>query len=132
MVKVIFHQNIFVLLDACTSEIVLDISSLEKGVQARVETTGPSYNKKWPTSFWTQFKMLSWRNAKQSRWRIFDECILAHAAIVAIAYCVLYYQIPDTIETLRDRMGAVSNILLERIMGHKGLYAVLCNSCPPS
>lgn len=93
--------------DTCTSEIVLDISSLEKGVQARVETTGPSHNKKWPTSFWTQFKMLSWRNAKQSRWRIFDDCVLAHAAIVAVAYCVLYYQIPDTIETLRDRMGAV-------------------------
>lgn len=89
-----------------TSEVVLEISSLEKGFQERVELTQP-LRKKWPTSFWTQFKMLAWRNAKQSRWRIFDDCVLAHATIIAIAYCILYYQIPGTTETLRDRMGAV-------------------------
>ena len=53
--------------------------------------------------------MLAWRNAKQSRWRIFDERILTHSAIVAVFYCIIYYQIPQTTETLRDRMGAVSN-----------------------
>ena len=90
-----------------TPEVVLDIASLDQNSQDNRDSLR-HLQRKWPTSFWTQFKMLAWRNAKQSRWRIFDECLLAHSAFVAVFYCILYYQIPQTTETLRDRMGAVS------------------------
>ncbi|XP_061178497.1 uncharacterized protein LOC133187152 isoform X2 [Saccostrea echinata] len=86
------------------TEIVLDVSSLEHVSTSNLER---SINRKWAASFWTQFRMLSWRNAKQSRWRIFDECILGQALIVGIIFCVIYYQIPSSNDTLRDRMGAV-------------------------
>nr|XP_022319289.1 ABC transporter G family member 14-like [Crassostrea virginica] len=89
-----------------TPEVFLDAASLNQNSHDNHDSFR-HLQRKWPTSFWTQFKMLAWRNAKQSRWRIFDERILTHSAIVAVFYCIIYYQIPQTTETLRDRMGAV-------------------------
>ncbi|XP_062571630.1 uncharacterized protein LOC134233657 isoform X2 [Saccostrea cucullata] len=86
------------------TEIALDVSTHEHVSTPYLERP---LNRKWAASFWTQFRMLSWRNAKQSKWRIFDECNLIHTLIVASIYCVLYYQIPVSNDTLRDRMGAV-------------------------
>ncbi|XP_056007788.1 uncharacterized protein LOC125666691 [Ostrea edulis] len=86
------------------SEVVLDVSSVDDVVTSRVEF---SIHKKWEASFWTQFRMLCWRNTKQSKWRIFDDCTIAHTLIVCCVFCVIYYQIPHTIDTLRNRMGAV-------------------------
>ncbi|XP_061184373.1 uncharacterized protein LOC133192373 [Saccostrea echinata] len=86
------------------TEIVLNVSSLKHVSTSNLERP---LNTKWAASFWTQFRMLSWRNAKQSKWRIFDECNLIHALIVGSIFCVIYYQIPSSNDTLRDRMGAV-------------------------
>ncbi|XP_062604374.1 uncharacterized protein LOC134266152 [Saccostrea cucullata] len=86
------------------AEIALDVSTLEHVSTGNIERP---VNRKWAASFWTQFRMLSWRNAKQSKWRIFDKCNLIHTLIIASIYCVLYYQIPVSNDTLRDRMGAV-------------------------
>jgi hypothetical protein len=86
------------------SEIMLDVSSLDHVVSNDVEFP---INKKWGASFWTQFRMLCWRNTKQSKWRIFDDCTVAHTLIVCCAFCIIYYQIPHTIDSLRNRMGSV-------------------------
>ena len=61
----------------------------------------------WPTSFYTQYKMLTWRNFKQSKGRIFDRAETALALFIAILGGLLYFRIPNTLETFRDRLGLV-------------------------
>ncbi|XP_061180331.1 uncharacterized protein LOC133188869 [Saccostrea echinata] len=86
------------------TEIVLDVSSVE---HVAIHNPRRPLNRKWATSFWTQLRMLCWRNAKQSKWRIFDVCRVAQALIIGATVCIVYYQIPNSNDTLRDRMGAV-------------------------
>ncbi|WAR01369.1 AB14G-like protein, partial [Mya arenaria] len=60
---------------------------------------------RWPTDFWTQFKMLTWRNYKQSKSRIFEYHDLMHFAVMAAVAGVLFFQIPKDADVFRDRMG---------------------------
>ncbi|XP_056008436.1 uncharacterized protein LOC125666368 [Ostrea edulis] len=84
--------------------IVLDVSSLQ---HMAITSPARSLNRKWGISFWTQFRMLCWRNVKQSRSRVFDECIIAHALIFGCVFSVIYYQMTHSLDTFHDRMGAV-------------------------
>ncbi|XP_052797603.1 uncharacterized protein LOC128229820 [Mya arenaria] len=62
---------------------------------------------RWPTDFWTQFKMLTWRNYKQSKSRIFEYHDLMHFAVMAAVAGVLFFQIPKDADVFRDRMGLI-------------------------
>ncbi|XP_052799745.1 uncharacterized protein LOC128231237 isoform X4 [Mya arenaria] len=62
---------------------------------------------KWPTNVWTQFRMLSWRNYKQSKSRIFEYHDLIYFAVTAAVCGVLFFQIPKDADVFRDRMGFI-------------------------
>ncbi|XP_052215978.1 uncharacterized protein LOC127834288 isoform X2 [Dreissena polymorpha] len=66
-----------------------------------------SRDQRWPTGFATQFRMLTWRNYKQSKSRIFEFHDMVHFAILAAIAGVLFFQISKTAEVLRDRMGLI-------------------------
>ena len=71
----------------------------------------PSTSKKrdkWPTSFQTQFKMLTWRNFKQSKGRILHLYDVIKYIVVAAIIGTLYYQIQQNEDTVRDRVGLVT------------------------
>ncbi|XP_033747907.1 ABC transporter G family member 14-like [Pecten maximus] len=90
-------------------------------------------NRRWPTSFWTQFKMLNWRSYKQSKGRIFHKFDLIQSACIASFASVLYFQIDNSVKTVRDRMGLVSmsliywsfQICITTILGFTGERAVV-------
>ena len=73
----------------------------------------PSTSKKrdkWPTSFHTQFKMLTWRNFKQSKGRILHLYDVIKYIVVSAIIGTLYYQIQQNEDTVRDRVGLVTMI----------------------
>ncbi|KAK3609946.1 hypothetical protein CHS0354_011775 [Potamilus streckersoni] len=61
--------------------------------------------KKWPTYFSTQLHMLSWRTFKVSRGRILHLYELLQSIILAVALGLVFFQVPHTIGSIRDRMG---------------------------
>ncbi|KAL3885005.1 hypothetical protein ACJMK2_025104 [Sinanodonta woodiana] len=77
-------------------------SSDNRTVKETLEET-----QKWPTSFSTQLRMLSWRTFKVSRGRILHLYELLQALILAVVLGLVFFQIPHTIESIRDRMGLV-------------------------
>ncbi|WAR01365.1 AB22G-like protein [Mya arenaria] len=80
---------------------------------------------KWPTNVWTQFRMLSWRNYKQSKSRIFEYHDLIYFAVTAAVCGVLFFQIPKDADVFRDRMVPTERciILKERAGGAYRLSA---------
>ena len=91
-----------------STKCILDISTVDFKDVAKEE--GPS-TRTWPTSFFTQYRMLTWRNFKQSRGRIFDPAETAQALFIALLGGLMYFRIPDTLDTFRDRMGVVKHFL---------------------
>ncbi|OWF52254.1 ABC transporter G family member 14 [Mizuhopecten yessoensis] len=89
--------------------------------------------RRWPTSFWTQFKMLNWRSYKQSKGRILHKFDLIQAAFIAAFASILFFQIEDSANTVRDRMGLVMitltywsfQMLITTILGFTGERAVV-------
>lgn len=69
-----------------------------------------SRDQRWPTGFATQFRMLTWRNYKQSKSRIFEFHDLVHFAILAAIAGILFFQISKTATVFKDRMGLVSKL----------------------
>ncbi|KAK3084820.1 hypothetical protein FSP39_019556 [Pinctada imbricata] len=71
------------------------------------ETTkaGEQTARVWPNSFWAQYKILTWRNYRQAKGRIIDRKTTIQALIVGLVGGLVYFQIPDTLDTFRDRMG---------------------------
>ncbi|KAL3885009.1 hypothetical protein ACJMK2_025108 [Sinanodonta woodiana] len=60
---------------------------------------------KWSTSFSTQFRMISWRTFKVSRGRILHPYELLQSILLAVILGLVFFQIPQTIDSVRDRMG---------------------------
>jgi len=63
---------------------------------------------KWPTGFWTQYKNLTLRSFKLSAVRILDRVKLIENILICLIVSAIWFQLPRSEETLRDRMGAVS------------------------
>ncbi|XP_033752193.1 ABC transporter G family member 21-like [Pecten maximus] len=63
--------------------------------------------RRWPTSLWTQFNMLSWRSYKQSKGRILDKFEILLAAMTATYVSVSFFQTENSASTVRDKMGLV-------------------------
>ena len=64
----------------------------------------------WPTSFWTQYQMLAWRQFKQSRGHILHKFDIIHSLFIALVAGAVYFQTELSYRTLRDKMGTVSRI----------------------
>ncbi|XP_055957578.1 uncharacterized protein LOC126824736 isoform X2 [Patella vulgata] len=60
---------------------------------------------RWQSSFWTQLKMLTWRNFKESRSRILSKYVVGSNIVIAVAMAVLWFQMERSYKTIRDRMG---------------------------
>ncbi|XP_045173292.2 uncharacterized protein LOC123534894 [Mercenaria mercenaria] len=69
-------------------------------------TMKSSAQQRWPTGFYTQFFMLSWRNFKQSRGRILHLYDVIHYATMAVIASMLFFQISSDANVARDKMGA--------------------------
>ena len=58
--------------------------------------------------FWTQYKNLTLRSFKLSAVRILDRVKLIENILICLIVSAIWFQLPRSEETLRDRMGAVS------------------------
>ncbi|KAK3083673.1 hypothetical protein FSP39_001247 [Pinctada imbricata] len=113
-----------------SSKCILDISTINiKDADREDQRT----TRRWPTGFWTQYRMLTWRNYKQSKGRIFERYESAQSLLMAIIGGCMYFQIADTLDTFRDRMGAIFfcvvywgfNMMLFTISGFPGERVVI-------
>ncbi|XP_048252427.1 ABC transporter G family member 22-like [Haliotis rufescens] len=83
---------------------------LEDGVDVecvKTDVFSPESMSRWPTCFWTQYKMLNWRTFKQSRGRILSKYAISNALVLAIVVGLLWFQMERTHKTIRDRMGMI-------------------------
>lgn len=62
---------------------------------------------KFLTSFCTQYKHLVIRTFKQSKPRILDKLKLLENLLICAIFCLIWFQLPRSEDTLRDRMGAI-------------------------
>ncbi|ESP04687.1 hypothetical protein LOTGIDRAFT_135690 [Lottia gigantea] len=62
---------------------------------------------KWPTSFFTQFKHLTVRAFWQCKSRVFSKMKIVETVLLCVLVSLVWFQLPRTEETLRDRMGAI-------------------------
>ncbi|XP_060070020.1 uncharacterized protein LOC132550041 [Ylistrum balloti] len=62
---------------------------------------------KFNTSFFTQYKHLTIRTFKQSKPRILDKLKLLENILICAIFSLIWFQLPRTEDTLRDRMGAI-------------------------
>ncbi|KAL3885010.1 hypothetical protein ACJMK2_025109 [Sinanodonta woodiana] len=90
-------NNAFILEERDTEVQIFEHNSFDQKIVE--ETT------KWPTSFSTQFHMISWRTFKVSRGRILHLYELLQSMILAVILGLVFFQIPQTIDSIRDRMG---------------------------
>ena len=101
-------KSVFILTYASISFI---LGSTDTIIRFDAISSVPSTSKKrdrWPTSFQTQFKMLTWRNFKQSKGRILHLYDVIKYIVVAAIIGTLYYQIQQNEDTVRDRVGLVT------------------------
>ncbi|XP_053375995.1 uncharacterized protein LOC123534746 isoform X2 [Mercenaria mercenaria] len=71
----------------------LDISHLKSSQQ------------RWPCGFYTQFRMLFWRNFKQSRGRILHLYDVIHCVIIAAIVSMAFFKISADAKDYRDKMA---------------------------
>lgn len=62
----------------------------------------------WPTGFVTQYKYLTLRTFQLAKSRLLDPIKLLENLVVCVIFSLIWFQLPRSEETVRDRMGAVS------------------------
>ncbi|XP_052675102.1 LOW QUALITY PROTEIN: uncharacterized protein LOC128156830 [Crassostrea angulata] len=67
----------------------------------------PLDDKKWPTGFLTQYKQLTLRTFKTSKSQMFSKFKLIETVVLTAIVSLIWFQLPRTEETLRDRMGVL-------------------------
>ncbi|XP_013413427.1 ABC transporter G family member 27 isoform X1 [Lingula anatina] len=65
------------------------------------------YDDRWPTSWWTQYHVLTRRNFTQSKAKIWSKINLIHSVVIAIIAGLLWFQLPRTEETIADRKAVI-------------------------
>lgn len=83
------------------------ISLMELDKADDVSSTTPFIDKKWPTGFLTQYKQLTLRTFKTSKSQIFSKFKLIETVVLTAMVSLMWFQLPRTEETLRDRMGVL-------------------------
>ncbi|XP_048781230.1 uncharacterized protein LOC125683804 [Ostrea edulis] len=69
------------------------------------KTDDNTQDQKWPTGFITQYTQLTLRGFKTSKSQIFSKFKLIETVTLTIIVSLIWFQLPRTEETLRDRMG---------------------------
>ena len=102
-VQKVWYFLFFILLGSTQSAIELcavDVNNTEELLSTTLQ--------KWPTSFWTQYRMLTWRTFKQSKGHIMNKYDFVQCILVALIAGTVFFQIDLSFRTLRDEMGVVS------------------------
>jgi len=102
-VQKVWYVLFFILIDSTQSAIELCAVDVNNTEELLSET-----QQKWPTSFWTQYRMLTWRTFKQSRGHVMNKYDMVQCIFVAILAGTVFFQIDLSFRTLRDEMGVVS------------------------
>ncbi|XP_033751581.1 ABC transporter G family member 14-like isoform X3 [Pecten maximus] len=89
----------------CSQEV--EITECDVGAHLMEENVTFSDTPKFLTSFSTQYKHLAIRTFKQSRPRILDRLKLLENILILAIFSLIWFQLPRTEDTLRDRMGAI-------------------------
>ncbi|XP_076106535.1 uncharacterized protein LOC143075118 isoform X2 [Mytilus galloprovincialis] len=71
------------------------------------EETSVHSHHAWPTSFWMQYRMLTWRQFRQSKGRILHKYEVIQSLLLATLAGILYFQTDYSYRTLRDKMGTI-------------------------
>nr|XP_022337318.1 ABC transporter G family member 22-like [Crassostrea virginica]XP_022337410.1 ABC transporter G family member 22-like [Crassostrea virginica] len=61
----------------------------------------------WPTGFVTQYKYLTLRTFQLAKSRLLDPIKLLENLVVCVIFSLIWFQLPRSEETVRDRMGAL-------------------------
>ena len=77
---------------------------------------------KWPTGFLTQFSQLFVRSFKQSKTKMYSKFKIFETTFLCVLLSLIWFQLPKSENTLRDRMGVVSLLF---IFSSEGLCEVL-------
>ena len=102
-VQKVWYFLFFILLGSTQSAIELcavDVNNTEELLSTTLQ--------KWPTSFWTQYRMLTWRTFKQSKGHVMNKYDFVQCILVALIAGAVFFQIDLSFRTLRDAMGVVS------------------------
>lgn len=83
------------------------VSLMELDKAGDVSSRTPLSDKKWPTGFLTQYKQLTLRTFKTSKSQMFSKFKLIETVVLTAIVSLIWFQLPRTEETLRDRMGVV-------------------------
>ncbi|XP_076116252.1 uncharacterized protein LOC143083788 isoform X1 [Mytilus galloprovincialis] len=78
------------------------LMEIDKDSKLNIEETT-----KWPTGFFTQYTNLTIRSFKLSKGRILDKTKIIENVIICAIVSLIWFQLPRSEDTLRDRMGAV-------------------------
>ena len=67
---------------------------------------------KWPTGFLTQFSQLFVRSFKQSKTKMYSKFKIFETTFLCVLLSLIWFQLPKSENTLRDRMGVVSLLFI--------------------
>lgn len=87
---------------ADTDDVHVSLMELDKEELSAV----PEQN--WPTGFLTQYKYLTVRAFKQAKSRLVDKFKIFETVFLCVFLSLIWFQLPRSEDTLRDRMGLVS------------------------
>ena len=65
---------------------------------------------KWPSGFITQYTQLTVRTFRNSKSLIYSKLKVIETVILCVLISLIWFQLPRTEETLRDRMGVVGSV----------------------
>ena len=71
-----------------------------------------STHEKWPTGFLTQYFQLTLRTFKQSKSKMYSKFKIFETVFLCVLLSLIWFQLPRSENTLRDRMGLVSRNVL--------------------
>ncbi|XP_062612613.1 uncharacterized protein LOC134274352 [Saccostrea cucullata] len=83
------------------------VSLMELDKTEDSSSTNPLHEKKWPTGFITQYTQLTFRTFKTSKSQLFNKFKLIETLVLTIIVSLIWFQLPRTEETLRDRLGVL-------------------------
>ncbi|XP_060083424.1 uncharacterized protein LOC132562686 [Ylistrum balloti] len=82
---------------------LMELDDIDNGVmESKIDN-----KQKWPTGFLTQYTNLTIRTFRQSKTQIFNKFKVIEAVTMTILVCLIWFQLPRTEATLRDRMGVI-------------------------
>ena len=98
----VLNLDVYYLYIVGSFDTILSFSDISTDVQTRVPV------RRWNTGFMTQLKMLTWRNFKQSRGKFLHFQDIIFYVFMSTVASVLFFQIKQNEDSVRDRMGLVS------------------------